>query len=76
MSQPSTQSTTYDSSQLPSRGRGGIGKPTGTQNYSSQDVDELLSLIETILPIGHNEWERVQLMYFSLSFKFNNLKWQ
>jgi len=40
-----------------------VGKPTGTQNYSSRDIDELLNAIEAVLPIGHFEWERVQLMY-------------
>jgi hypothetical protein len=45
------------------RSKGARGKVHGTQNYTAQDVDTLLNVVNDILPIGSYEWEQVHERY-------------
>ncbi|EGZ12820.1 hypothetical protein PHYSODRAFT_511197, partial [Phytophthora sojae] len=38
-------------------------KHSGTTNYSTADVDRLLTLVKKMLPLGRDEWERLAMTY-------------
>ncbi|EGZ21322.1 hypothetical protein PHYSODRAFT_489553, partial [Phytophthora sojae] len=38
-------------------------KHSETTNYSTADVDRLLTLVEKMLPLGRDEWERLAMTY-------------
>ncbi|KAE8915696.1 hypothetical protein PF005_g6671 [Phytophthora fragariae] len=38
-------------------------KHSGTTNYSMADADQLLALVEKMLPLGRDEWERLAMTF-------------
>ena len=54
---------TGDESEAPKAKRAHGGRRPGAGNYKDADIDELLRLVDEVLPIGGNGWKRIGVRY-------------
>lgn len=58
----------------PGHGRRAAGQQKGAQNFSKEDITELLRLVQETLPTGNQGWESIQKEYSQYAEKANRNK--